>query len=233
MKSVEQGMQERMNRRLPMWTFLGALACVAVGAFVTLHVPARRESARAQPPLATSDPSLEINRLKQELTMLERRSAALAVAVSSAERGVAPRPRDNEAQQVSAEVKDTRSTAEIQHAEITALQVRFASEQDGSRESLVAAQTMQAELRAAPLGAARIKEVACSTSLCRATLEQDANAEPMNMTALIESTPSVRRESMFDYDEDGSTKRVTIYSAREGHKLMESPTTDTTPTRAN
>jgi hypothetical protein len=45
------------------------------------------------------------------------------------------------------------------------------------------------------------------------------SAKPLDMSALIESTPSVRRESMFDYGEQGSVKRVTIYSAREGHRL--------------
>ncbi|MEI9941620.1 MAG: hypothetical protein WDO69_30765 [Pseudomonadota bacterium] len=45
------------------------------------------------------------------------------------------------------------------------------------------------------------------------------SAKPLDMSALIESTPTVRRESMFKYDEEGSVKRVTIYSAREGHRL--------------
>ncbi|HYQ02514.1 MAG TPA: hypothetical protein VER96_27770 [Polyangiaceae bacterium] len=220
MKNVEQGLQRSAGRRLPMWIFLGAFACLGVGAFLILRTPARRESAHAQPDSANTDQSREIDRLKQAVTLLAHKSAALAVAVSSSQRDADLRLRDNEPPKAPADLKDTRSAAEIEQAEITDLEVRFTSEKDGSRDNLVAAQVMQAELHAAPLGAARVTEVACSKSLCRATLERDVSATQLDMTAVIESTPSVRRESMFSYDEEGSVKRVTIYSAREGHKLM-------------
>lgn len=222
MKNAEQGLRERVVRRLPVWFLVGTLACVGVGGLLVVHNPTHRESARAQLPPASTDQSLEIDKLKQAVAMLEHKSAALALAVASPQREAERRPTDNELP-TEQETKDTRSPAEIQQAEITELEVRFTAEKDGSRESLLAAQTMQAELRAAPLNGARITDVACSTSICRATLEQDVNAKPVDMTALIESTPSVRRESMFDYAQEGTVKRVTIYSAREGQHLNPSP----------
>jgi hypothetical protein len=228
MKNVEQRLQKKVVRRLPAWIFLGALACLGVGALLTMREPAHRDGAHAQPQSVSADQSHEIDQLKQAVSQLEHNSAALAVAVSSSLRDVDLHPRDNEPTKAPEIVKDTRSAAEIQQDQITDLEVRFASEKDGSRDTLVAAQTMQAELSAAPLRGARVKDVACSSSLCRATLEQDVSAKPMDMTALIESTPSVRRESMFSYDEEGPVKRVTIYSAREGHKLI--PSGPTNPT---
>lgn len=221
MKNVEQGFQGTVSRRLPMWIFIGALACLGAGVLI-LHDPAHHASA-ASPEAVNTVQSQEIERLKQAVSLLEHKSTASGVAVSSEHHDADLRPRENEASKAPEGIEDTRSTTEIQQAEITDLEVRFAAEKDGSRESLVAAQKMQAELNAAPLGEARVTDVACSSSLCRATLEQDAKAKPMDMSALIAATPSVKQESMFDYSEEGTVKRVTIYSAREGHKLIPSP----------
>jgi len=215
MKNVEQGIQESAVRRLPMWIFVGALACLGVGALLTQRVHAPREHANVEPQPASTDQSLEIDRLKKAVTLLEHKSAALAVAVSSPQRDASLRPKDDETPKPPPEVRAPRTAVD----EITALEDRFASEQDGSRDSQLVARTIHAELSAAPLRGARITGVACSSSLCRATLEQDANADALDMTALIDATPTVRRESMFDYSQEGSIKRVTIYSAREGHQL--------------
>ena len=228
MKNIEQRLQEKVVRRVPVWIFLGALACLGVGLLLTTRVPAHGESARAQHHSVSADQSDEIDRLKQAVSQLEHRSAALAAAVSPSQRDADLHPKYNESPKPPDVVEDTPSAAEIQQAEITDLEVRFTSEKSGSPDSLRAAQTMQAELAAAPLSGARITEVACSPSLCRATLEQDVSGKPLDMTALIESTPTVRRESMFSYDEQGSVKRVTIYSAREGHQLIPPPPNDGT-----
>jgi len=222
MKNVDQGLQGTVSRRLPIWIFVGALACLGVGV-LSLHEPAHYASAHTSPEAVNTAQSLEIERLKQAVSLLEHTSASLGVAVSSKHHDADLRPRENESSKTPEEIKDTRSATEIQQAEITDLEVRFAAEKDGSRESLVAAQRMQAELNAAPLGEARITDVGCTTSMCRVTLEQDAKAKPVDMTALIAATPSVKQESMFDYSEEGTIKRVTIYSAREGHKLNPSP----------
>lgn len=223
MKSVGQNVQRIVSPRLAAGVLLSALTCLCVGALLILRVPSHREDKRAQPAPTKADQSREIEQLKQAVSLLEHKSASMAMAISSAQREAEPSPKDNSLPKAPPEAKDTRSPAELQQAEITELDVRFTAEKDGSRESLLAAQTMQAELRAAPLNGARITDVACSTSICRATLEQDVNAKPVDMTALIESTPSVRRESMFDYAQEGTVKRVTIYSAREGQHLNPSP----------
>lgn len=218
MKNVEQVVQSRLVPRLPVGVCLGAVACLGVGVLLT-RVSVRPERAQVQPQSVGADQSSEVERLKQAVNLLEHRSTALAAAISSAGRDAELRYEGSELPKAPSEPKDTRSAEEVHQDEITALEIRFASEANGSRDSLLAARTMQAELSSAPLSGARVKDVACSTSLCRATLEQDASAKPLDINALIQSTPTVRRESMFNYSEEGPIKRVTIYSAREGHQL--------------
>lgn len=215
MKSVEQGLRDRASARLPILLFLGILACLGVGALLILRAPIHREVVHARAEAADTDQSLEIDRLKQAVGALEQRSTALAIAVSSAQRDANVRPKDSETPTPPPQAQSPRTAAD----EITDLEVRFTSERDGSRDGQLAARTMHAELSSAPLHGARITEVRCSTSLCRATLEQDVNAPALDMAALIDAAPSVKRESMFSYGQEGSVKRVTIYSAREGHHL--------------
>jgi len=230
MKDVELGSRARVARRAPVWFFAFALLGIGAGALLLLRVPARPRSQPIQPQSVATDQSAELDRLKQAVAMLEHKSAALAAVVSAPHQDPNQRAAGDDLAKASPEPADTRSAAEMQRDVITELEARFESEKDGSRDSLLAAQTMQAELRAAPLGEARIKNVACSASLCRATLEQDVSAKPLDMGALIQSTPTVRQQSMFDYDQEGSVKRVTIYSAREGYQLSSSEPRSTGPT---
>lgn len=224
MRNVVQNSHKRAVR----WSvglFLGALVCLVAGALFTQRVSGRKDTPRAQPERASAGHSADIDRLKQTVSLLEQKSAVLAAALASPNRdAIAPRGDDApnalpEAPKAVPEATNTRSAAEFHRDEITDLEARFASEPDGSRDGVLAARTLQAELAAAPLSGARVTGVACSASLCRATLEHDVNAVPLDMTALIQATPNVQRESIFSYDDDGSVKRVTIYSAREGHRL--------------
>lgn len=219
MKNVELGSRKTFVRRAPIWLLSVALACLFAGLSLGLYAPQRSASTRVEPHPTSREQSEELERLKQAVNLLERKSDALAAAITSTEREVERRAPVAEPAKEPASVEPTRSAAEIVQDEITDVEVRFASEKDGSRESLLAARAMQAELGAAPVGAARVTGVVCSPSICRATLEQDVNAKPLDMASLIEATPSVRRESMFNYEEEGAIKRVTIYSAREGHHL--------------
>ena len=222
MNNVKQDLKNEAVRRLPVWLYVGALPCLAVGALLLLRVPLHRTVAAAEPALASADQSAEIERLKQAVALLQQKSVVLAAAVAPADRAAEPRRTDDEPK-APAPVKVTRSAEEIKQEGITQLEARFVAESDGSRDNLLATRTLETELGAAPLNGARIAQAACAASLCRTTLEHDVSATPPDIAALIEATPSVRREALFDYTEEGSTKRVTIYSAREGHRLSPSP----------
>ena len=66
----------------------------------------------------------------------------------------------------------------------------------------------------------QVLEVECATAFCKATLEEDTSRQPeLDTATLIDSTPFLKREAMFDYERDGSRKRTIIYAAREGQLL--------------
>src|SRR5690242_1267050 len=103
MTNVEPGSRGRMGRGV--WLLVGTLASLGVAGLLALRVPEHRERARAEPHASSTDQSAEIDRLKAAVGLLERKSEALAVAVSSPAR--APEPaRGGEPVQASAEIQD-------------------------------------------------------------------------------------------------------------------------------
>lgn len=210
--------------RIPVgWLVALVFVALLAGALV-LHF-AREASSRQRgaPDARAQSSSDEVADLKQAIALLQRKSSALehqsaALEHQSAalEANVASRTAEPEATQPA----NLPSDLEVHRAELQELDAALVTEQANPRDSRAAADSFSRELTAATAGQARITDVVCAVSLCKAVVHEDTSVRPeMDTNLLIDKTPFLKREAMFDYERDGVQKRTIIYAAREGQSL--------------
>ena len=206
------------------WLF--AIVCVAVLA-VLLTLRFTRASAQPLPPRADAPAgergASELASIKQALTLLQQKSSALEQKSSALEHkssALEATVADQSASVNGAESTDTRTDQEIHQAVLTELDVSLATDQGDPRDRRAAADALNGQLSSAISGKARVVEIECATALCKAVIEEDIRAQPeMDTSALVDSTPFLKREAMFGYEREGTRKRTVIYAARDGHSL--------------
>jgi hypothetical protein len=172
-------------------------------------VPGETESAIA---------SDDIDGLRAAVARLDRRSSALEAAAMVLQR--ADQPSQPEQPTPPAETEDPRSEIERHREALGKLDAALAADHGdpGARRSSVEA--MRKQLTAATEGRARIVTVECATAFCKAAFEEDTSAHPeLDTGALIDATPLLKQEAMFDYERVASIKRTTVYAALEGQSL--------------
>jgi len=65
-----------------------------------------------------------------------------------------------------------------------------------------------------------VVDLQCATDFCKAVLEEDISVQPaMNTSDIIDATPFLTREAMFDYENEGTRKRTLVYAALDGRSL--------------
>jgi hypothetical protein len=109
---------------------------------------------------------------------------------------------------------------EVHRAELQELEVALVTAPADPRDARTAAKLFEGELSTATSGQARVTEVECAFALCKAVIEEDTSArQELDITALIDNTPFLQQEAMFDYQREGTRKRTIIYAARQGQSL--------------
>jgi len=143
--------------------------------------------------------------------------------VASLEAALATRPAGASSENPAepAKEQDMRTSAEIHTDTLRSFDAALAADRGDVRDKRATAERLNREIAANMPGNARVLEVDCATTFCKATIDQDtaAGGPPVDVTALIDNTPSLKTESMFDYQTVGTHKRVIVYSAREGQLL--------------
>jgi hypothetical protein len=174
---------------------------------------------RGQASTADKKSKEELANLKAAVGRLDRRSSALeAAALATAQ----PSPEHLEAPSApsAAPPADPRSELEIQRDTLRELDAALTTDSGDAGARRSTADKMTRELSAAAGKRMQVVEVECATAFCKATLEEDTSLQPeMDTTALIDATPFLKREAMFDYEREGTRKRTIIYAARDGQQL--------------
>jgi hypothetical protein len=98
-----------------------------------------------------------------------------------------------------------------------------------ARDHQATAEALRRELAQAGQDKASVVNVQCASAFCKATIEQDTaqGGAPLDINAFLDAVPSLKTEAMFEYQNEGTRKRITIYAARAGQLLPRQPTTDT------
>jgi hypothetical protein len=161
----------------------------------------------------------ELAELKAAVGQLDRRSRALEAAALATEQPVAQRQESPPAAPEAPAV-DPRSELEIQRDTLRELDVVLTTDPGDAQDRRSAADGFRRELVAAAGSRSQVLDVECATAFCKATLEEDTSLRPeMDTAALIDATPFLKREAMFDYEREGARKRTIIYAARDGRLL--------------
>lgn len=114
---------------------------------------------------------------------------------------------------------DSRSAEERRRAILTELDVVLESEPTSDADTRAYAETSRGQLVNDALGA-RVVELRCTASFCKAVLEEQLGQSPqLDIAALIERTPFLAQEAMFAYESSASVRRTSIYAARPGMRL--------------
>ena len=62
--------------------------------------------------------------------------------------------------------------------------------------------------------------ISCAATFCRVTIEEDTSVSPpLEVAALSDKAPSLKQDTMFNYEEYGSLRRTIMYVARQGQTL--------------
>jgi len=177
---------------------------------------------RAQPREATTvaqNSQEELANLKAAVGRLDRRSSALEAAALATEPSAPERPQAPPVASVVPPV-DPRSELEIQRDTLRELDVALTTDSGDARDRRSTADKMRRELATAAGTRMQILDVECATAFCKATLEEDTSLRPeMDTATLIDSTPFLKREAMFDYEREGARKRTIVYAARDDQRL--------------
>jgi hypothetical protein len=207
------------SRAVRIGWFAAAFTAAVAAVWLVAHF---RQSDRAPQQRAAAESgaqvsSEELQNIKSAIKLLDRKSSVLEAAVTAPER-LAGSEGTEAAEPVEAE--DTRSDLEIHRDVLRELDVVLAADQGELGDRRSSAETLRRELAAATRGQARILEAECATAFCKAVIEEDTSAHAeMDTNALIDATPFLKQEAMFDYEREGSTKRTIVYAAREGQSL--------------
>ena len=160
----------------------------------------------------------ELANLKAAIGRLDRRSSALeATALAPGQASGRPEPLPAAS---AAPATDPRSELEIQRDTLRELDVALTTDRGDAQDRRLTADRMRRELATAAGTRMQILDVECGTAFCKATLEEDTSRQSeMDTATLIDSTPFLKREAMFDYERDGGRKRTIVYAARDGQTL--------------
>jgi hypothetical protein len=200
-----------------------ALATGAVAAGVgvrnrsrAVQAPAAVEEMTGAPTGPAADVSAdELKTLRNAIATLDRRSTALAAAVLNPDRpsAAAAQPAPPPAAAPKAPMDQHRET-------LRSFDAALSADQGDVPDRRATEETVRKELADSAKGHARVVTVACATAFCKAVLEEDTGvASPLDMTSLVEASPFLKTEAMFDYEIDGPRRRTIVYAARAGHAL--------------
>lgn len=105
-------------------------------------------------------------------------------------------------------------------AKIAKLEAQFAADPKNSLNARTDAETLRNELTLALNNRGRVSDAQCVPTFCRAICEEDLSAgREFDTAKLISATPSLARETMFDYQREAAKKTTIIYVARPGATL--------------
>lgn len=207
---------------------VAASALVAAG-WLTVRAmtpdrPARNKDKGDDEAVATASAE-EIAKLKASISRLERTSSALKVAVAASEREGSEddpaAPAAEAAAQAPPEAAVDPAAELAKHREVLRdLDVALAKDQGNLVQRNESAATFREQLDNATKGKARVVDLQCATDFCKAVLEEDTSVQPaMNTSEIIDATPFLAQEAMFDYETEGTRKRTLVYAALDGRSL--------------
>jgi hypothetical protein len=180
--------------------------------------PDRKLGDRIEVRTAPSAALGEVEEMKRSIDVLERKSASLEAAVLESQHLALREGPPSE--QGAEEVTEARSGLEMHRDLLVELDVTLQTDQGDPRQRNAVAASFRRELDTATLGRARVLDVECATAFCKATIEEDTSVDgELDTNAIIDATPFLNTEAMFDYERDGSLKRTIVYAAREGQSL--------------
>jgi hypothetical protein len=206
---------------------LAAIVAVAAVAGALAFQLSSNASPRSPRPLERNAPaqasSPELTKLEQAIARLERKSSALERKSSALELKSAAlemSAADKDAGQDSRQLAERPSDIELHRAELQELEVALVTAAADARDSRATAEMFEGELATATSGQARVVAVQCAAAFCKAVIEEDTSLRPeMDTATLVDNTPFLKEEAMFDYQREGTRKRTIIYAARQGQSL--------------
>lgn len=212
-----------LNGWLRVGMVIAPLAVAAAGVGLAIHYRGRA----SQPPAPAADVSgemaapadgvsaAELARLKNAIATLDRKSTALAAAMLNPDRPAAaatdlpPKP-----------AAPAKGPMEQHRETLRTFDAALAADRGDAPDCRATEERVRKELTESAKGHASVVTVDCGTSFCKAVLEEDTGvATPLDMTSVVESSPFLKTEAMFDYQTDGPRRRTIVYAAREGRAL--------------
>ena len=168
------------------------------------HTPAvsQREAS------GNADLATEVAALRRELAEVRAQVAALSSASASAEASEAPAPAEPPSPAPEPDI--TVLLEEALHAE---------------RPDAASEASLRRELEAAvaPLGGISVKEVLCSTAVCRAELVHEGGTAPQELSMRLAFHPAFQRQTYFEPDFTVSPPRSRVFLARGEGSLLSRP----------
>lgn len=210
------------------WISVAATAILAAGWLsVRAFTPDRPDRNKADREAVAPASTEELRRIKASIGRLERTSSALKVALAAPEQRepelAAQTAHETEAETtaaIEAATVDPEAEIEKHRAVLRDLDAALAKDAGDPLQRSASAAVFRDQLNAATQGRAQVVDMQCGSDFCKATLEEDTSVQPaMNTGDIIDATPFLREEAMFDYETDGARKRTFVYAALEGRAL--------------
>lgn len=217
--------------RVARWAVISVATSVLVAAgwFTLRAKPDRPDRSKADGEAGATVSAEELAKIKASIGRLERTSSALKVALAAPELEgraagdpVAPTTEtEAEAPADSATVAADPGAELEKHREVLReLDVALARDEGNLVHRHESAATFREQLDTATQGKARIVELQCASDFCKAVLEEDTSVQPaMKMSDVVDATPFLAQEAMFDYETEGARKRTFVYAALDGRSL--------------
>lgn len=217
MKKVNDEEKRVRNGALGRFALAVGLCLSISGTWLAVRSPTAAESRRSEP-AREDDSEAELEELRRAVSALESR-VARRDAPAQEEAAV----QADEVPEEATEVEDPMSfESEMEkHREVlTSFDVALAEDDGDMEDRAAAASNMERDLTTSIGDDARVIDVKCGATFCKATLEEDTEGRTeLDTAALVDAASSLRYEAMFDYQREGSIKRTIIYAAREGQLL--------------
>ena len=226
---MQHATREASNRpnRVARWALISVAASsvVAAGWFgVRAATPAHPTRSKGDRETIAPASAEELEQMKASIQRLERTSSAMKVALTAPQgHALAPEDEAEPAPETApAEAENVDPQAEIaKHRDVLRdLDAALATDEGNLAQRHASAAAFREQLDTATQGRAKVVDLECASDFCKAVLEEDTSAQPaMNMSDVIDKTPFLSEEAMFDYETEGARKRTFVYAALEGRSL--------------